>query len=67
MIWFVTACAALFDNGLIDQTCENISACDSAEVEETGLNHDSGDAEVVDVGCDAAIPLDGRVLLPQPC
>jgi hypothetical protein len=26
-----------------------------------------GDAEVVDVVCDAAIPLDGRVLLPQPC
>jgi len=44
----LTACAAFFDNGLIDQTCEDIDACDSAISEDTSVPEDSGDSDTGD-------------------
>ena len=48
MIWVFIACSALFDNGLIEQTCEDIGTCDTAIVVDSALVDDSGAHDGVD-------------------
>ena len=50
MILTLTACAALFDNGVVDRTCEDLNLCDTAVMDSSSNEVDSGQEDTGDTG-----------------